>query len=388
MIEVLLVLVAIGLSYVLNRLLIRFSERLNALHQNSETSQIRWASHSKPLVGGISFFVLFLFSMVLLLALPTAWVGGEIMSFALWPLLLVVTLGFFVGLADDAYTTKPFLKFIGQFGCGIILVATGNIIHLFDIWALDSLLTILWVVGIMNSINMLDNMDGITGTVSLGVLITSLTLMLSIGVTTGPFYWLTLSMIGTMVGYLLLNWHPSKLFMGDTGSQFLGALLAFVGIELFWNMPTASGGSSFFLQIFAPLMVFLMPIIDTTFVTVARLNRGQSPFVGGRDHTTHHLSYNGLSQKVIPIITLSVTLVSGMLIVLNNYFTTTWTTTSTLLFAGFVLAMFGGFFLMYRRGAILNRLKTLKAEREKLRVERLREAEQRKQLLPETLSAV
>src|SRR5690606_28704596 len=81
------------------------------------------------------------------------------------PFLLTITLGFVVGLADDAYTTKPFLKFVGQLACGFILLAFGVQINLFNIAALDGLITILWVVGLMNSINMLDNMDGITGSI-------------------------------------------------------------------------------------------------------------------------------------------------------------------------------------------------------------------------------
>jgi UDP-GlcNAc:undecaprenyl-phosphate/decaprenyl-phosphate GlcNAc-1-phosphate transferase len=276
---------------------------------------------------------------------------------------LVSALGFLVGLADDAYTTKPFLKFVGQFLCGVILIAFGVYIDLFGVPVLDYLLTIFWVVGIMNSINMLDNMDGITGGVSLGIFGTAVALMAVLGQTDGPLFWLGLVMVGALLGYLFLNWNPSKLFMGDTGSQFLGAALAFYGITFFWNQPNLEEQSAFTKQMLMGILAFLMPIVDTTFVTVARLRRRQSPFKGGRDHTTHHLHYIGLSQQLIPIVTLTVTISGGVLVVMSYTLWNSWSHFLAIGYAAYVLAVYGVFFAIYRRGGYIFALREARKAR-------------------------
>jgi UDP-GlcNAc:undecaprenyl-phosphate GlcNAc-1-phosphate transferase len=311
----------------------------------------------------VAFFLVFLAGAFAWLLIPGLGNSTSVGAENLLPLMLVSALGFLVGLADDAYTTKPFLKFVGQFLCGVILIAFGVYIDLFGIPALDYLLTLFWVVGIMNSINMLDNMDGITGSVSLGIFGTAVALMAVLGQDTGPLYWLGLVMVGALLGYLVLNWNPSKLFMGDTGSQFLGAALAFYGIAFFWNQPNVTEQSAFTKQILMGVLAFLMPIVDTTFVTVARLRRGQSPFKGGRDHTTHHLHYIGLSQKVIPIVCLTVTLSGGVLVVMSYTLWNSWSHALAIAYAGYVLAVFGVFYVIYRRGGFVYALREARKAR-------------------------
>lgn len=366
MLQVLLLFTASLLSYFLNKVLIKYSNRIGSMANGEaqKVQQIRWASHSKPLVGGVSFFIIFLLASVCLSLLPGFMPDWQLSSpnDSFLPLVVAATIGFLVGLADDAYTTKPFLKFIGQLACAVTLIAFNIHIRLFDIAALDYLLTILWVVGIMNSINMLDNMDGVTGSVSMGILLSAFALMQTMGKDLGVYspsmYWMTLTLIGALAGFLYLNWNPSKLFMGDTGSQFLGAVLAFYGIQYFWNLPTQSGQIIFSRNLLIPILAFLMPIMDTTFVTIARLSRGQSPFVGGRDHITHHLFYFGLHDRVIPIVTLSVTALSGMLILaIVKVIANGWSHVETALFAGYIALMFGVFAYIYRTAARLNRLK-------------------------------
>jgi UDP-GlcNAc:undecaprenyl-phosphate GlcNAc-1-phosphate transferase len=90
--------------------------------------------------------------------------------------------------------------------------------------------------------------------------------------------------------------------MGDTGSQFLGVLLGAMAITCFWNTPFDDSHPSQTKQVILTLIVFIIPIIDTTTVTINRLARGQSPFVGGKDHTTHHLSYAGFSDRQVALI--------------------------------------------------------------------------------------
>lgn len=358
-------------SYVINKILIKFSNRIGSMANGeaNKVQQIRWASHSKPLVGGISFYLIYLFTLLsLMLDLPTKLgipvTGG---SPDLLPLFLASTVGFFVGLADDAYTTKPFLKFLGQFACSIILLGFGIRIELFHSPVLDSALTIFWVVAIMNSINMLDNMDAVTGSVSMGIFTIALAIQVvagaQLGITDPYFYWLTLGFIGGLLGFLYLNWNPSKLYMGDTGSQFLGLVLAFYGIRYFWNLPTSDAEHApiFTRSFVLAVLAFLVPILDTTFVTIARLRRGQSPFVGGRDHTTHHLVYFGIQDKFVPVVMLILTALSGSLVlVIVKSIASGWSHLDTLFFAAYVAGIFGIFLYIYQTG--LNNRKRKEAE--------------------------
>jgi len=154
-------------------------------------------------------------------------------------------------------------------------------------------------VGIMNSINMLDNMDGITTSVSLCIINFCL---ISSSFQNGFETFEYMAMLGicaALVGFLFFNWHPSKMFMGDTGSQFIGMFLAYIGIKFLWNGTLYSGENQATQQIVQVLIAFIIPIIDTTCVVINRISRKQSPFVGGKDHTTHHLSYLGLSDSQV-----------------------------------------------------------------------------------------
>jgi UDP-GlcNAc:undecaprenyl-phosphate GlcNAc-1-phosphate transferase len=136
--------------------------------------------------------------------------------------------------------------------------------------------------------------------------------------------------------------------MGDTGSQFLGALLAAVGIYFFWNGYEFSD-SSFIPKAITPILAFLPSIIDTTCVTINRISRGQSPFVGGRDHTTHHLSYLGLKDRHIAIFFLSLTFICGGIGLYFNYELKHWTTKSSIGIITFILIAFTFLFGITKR---------------------------------------
>lgn len=359
-------------SYGLNLILIQYSKRLGSLSAgNTSAKQVRWASSSKPLVGGVTFFVIFLIAAMLypLVFSPDPHYYQQ----SFMPFILSVSLGFVVGLWDDAYTTKPLVKLGGQIGCAVVLLAFGRDINLFDnIW-LDGAITVFWVIGIMNSINMLDNMDGITGSVSLGIVAVVLGFMLASAPSINVFSFILFSLAGSLVGFLVLNWNPSKLYMGDTGSQFLGALLAAIGIDQVWNRPTLAGDTEIMRQILMAVLVFLMPIMDTTFVTIARLKRGQSPMVGGKDHITHHLSYLGLRDKYIPIVTSAVTLLSGGLALFLYKTDEFWRDRYTALALAYVVGMFLIFFVLYQIGAKNKALRERFRSIQNLRIKRMQQ---------------
>jgi UDP-GlcNAc:undecaprenyl-phosphate GlcNAc-1-phosphate transferase len=176
-------------------------------------------------------------------------------------------------------------------------------------------------MGIMNSINMLDNMDGITASVSLVILLTLITSFFITGYTAN-FYFILISGIAcALIGFLVFNWHPSKMFMGDSGSQFLGIFLSAVGIIFFWNMePLNNPNICFVKKIIIPILAFIIPIVDTTTVVINRISRGHSPFIGGKDHTTHNLARIGLKDNHVAITVVLISFISGLIIlyVYNN----------------------------------------------------------------------
>lgn len=280
------------LAIVCNVLLLNFSKSLGIRNKNDVI--VRWSSESKPSLGGVSLFIVFIFA-----AIAYSIVFGETNIFQNHKyvgLFLAGSLAFAMGLADDAYNTKPWLKLGVQILCGVIFVLSGTYVMLFDNIYIDGGLTVLWVIIIMNSLNMLDNMDGITGTTSLFILIACLiSSWIILGFNMNIWSLSLVSLIGALIGFLSMNIHPSKLFMGDAGSQFIGAFVAFFGMEFLINSGTHLEQHSW-LGLCVTIIAFTPAAVDTLTVVINRLKRGQSPMVGGKDHTTHHLVYAGLND--------------------------------------------------------------------------------------------
>ncbi len=306
-----LFLVAVILSILINGLFVKFSHTLGMKNQAGGNGDIvRWASTSKPAFGGISFFILFLFSYAVYALMPTKELLINKVHLAV---LLGSTIGFLIGLADDAYNTKPLLKFSGQLLCAIIFLGAGIVIDISPFRIFNYLFTIFWVVGIMNSVNMLDNMDGVVSSISVVII----GIILAVSGLNGhfdPFFIITGGgVIAALIGFLFFNWHPSKIYMGDTGSQFLGAFLSAISIVFIWNFRDAEGPFIQIKQFIAPLLIFMIPLIDTITVSIRRMLRGHSPFVGGKDHITHHLAMLGLKDNFVCITYLLLALIGGCL---------------------------------------------------------------------------
>jgi UDP-GlcNAc:undecaprenyl-phosphate GlcNAc-1-phosphate transferase len=229
-------------------------------------------------------------------------------------LMVASSLGFLLGLADDAYNTNPLVKFIGQFTCANILITTGYIIQLTPFQEINYFFTVIWIIGLMNSINMLDNMDGVTASVSACILIAAVVLILSDSSVSNAYLIIILGLLGAIIGFLFFNWHPSKMYMGDTGSQFLGIFLAGISILLFWNYRQDNQSLFDFRQLLFPMLIFIVPLIDTATVVIRRLLKRRSPFVGGKDHTTHHLAYIGIPEGTVVIILVAISLISLALV--------------------------------------------------------------------------
>lgn len=330
------------LASVVNFILLRFLKTLGTKNASSDVL-VRWSEQAKPAIGGISFFIVFLVSLVIGLMISPP---GDEDLFPVFGISLAATIAFVMGLADDAFNTRPLLKFLAQLACGLILWFCGIGVAISGIHAVDLMITLLWVVGMMNSINMLDNMDGITTVVSIFIVLYVLLVIVG-GAGSGIMLFLFTGLLAALAGFLLFNWHPSKMFMGDSGSQFLGLLLAAGGIMFAWNPPVNSPDTLF--QFLLPVLLFLLPLSDTLTVTINRLTHGKSPFVGGRDHTTHHLSYVGIPEPYVAIFFSFLSMLNVTLAVLLTFGIVPVDNLTYVVISAYILFVFLSLFLITRR---------------------------------------
>jgi UDP-GlcNAc:undecaprenyl-phosphate GlcNAc-1-phosphate transferase len=188
-----------------------------------------------------------------------------------------------MGVVDDRWGLGSYVKLIGQLLAACILVYSGVQVSIWGNW-LDIVVTIGWVVGITNAMNLLDNMDGLSGGIAMiAAVFFTLLASLSDQYLVGA---LAAALAGACAGFLIYNWNPAHIFMGDTGSLFLGFLLAAVGIKL--RFPSNSDTITWMI----PVLVLALPVFDTTLVFISRLRRGKNPLTTpGKDHISHRLAF-------------------------------------------------------------------------------------------------
>jgi UDP-GlcNAc:undecaprenyl-phosphate GlcNAc-1-phosphate transferase len=237
-----------------------------------------------PLLGGAAMYGAFVLALVLF--------GHLFFVQELIGIVLGATLISLFGLADDRWGLHAYLKLGGQMLAGVILIIGGAQVQLFAQPWLNWLITLLWVVGVTNALNLLDNMDGLSG----GVTTVAAAFFLLFAVMGRPpqvlVGALAAALIGACIGFLRYNLNPATIFMGDTGSLFLGFLLAALGIKLRFpsNVP--------WITWLVPVCVLALPIFDTTLVTVSRLRRGLNPLTAaGKDHLSHRLVALGMTRR-------------------------------------------------------------------------------------------
>jgi UDP-GlcNAc:undecaprenyl-phosphate GlcNAc-1-phosphate transferase len=219
---------------------------------------------------------------------------------------------FVVGIYDDLRRMNPATKLIGQIIIAATAIFFGYSLGFFTWAPLDALLTAFWIVGLTNALNLLDNMDGLAGGIAL---IASLYLALLFN-QDGDIQHaaLALALAGAGLGFLFYNFYPASVFMGDAGSLFIGSALALLTVH-------ANGQASNILSLLAvPTFILLVPILDTTLVTITRLLRGQSPSQGGKDHTSHRLVILGLSERQTVLLLYLMASIAGGTAVLIKWF--------------------------------------------------------------------
>ena len=258
----------------------------------------RWHQSPTPTLGGIAMFIGFAGAVVIF-----GFINHSTRDWP-WHLMLASLIMFGMGVVDDFKPIAPPPKFVIQLVAAGIAIYFGNVIHFFPWPIANIVLTFVWLVGITNAINLLDNMDGLASGVSMIAAI-----ILSY------YFWrdgnqalllLSMSMTGAILGFLVFNFPPAKIFMGDSGSMLLGFTLAALAVA------RQRQASNVFAIMGVPILLFLLPILDTTLVTITRLMRGQSPAQGGTDHTSHRLIAFGLSEKQAVLFLYGVAFLSGM----------------------------------------------------------------------------
>jgi UDP-GlcNAc:undecaprenyl-phosphate GlcNAc-1-phosphate transferase len=228
-------------------------------------------------------------------AIFLATIAAAIVLRPLQPLTIVLLTGlamFGVGLTDDFVHLKPATKLIAQIGVASTLVFFGYRLEWVQSLTLDALLTMFWIVGITNAVNLLDNMDGLCGGVALVVAVSLLASIAPVEASR-PLACYLAALAGAIAGFLVYNVHPASIFMGDGGSLFIGFTLAAVALE----MPNDRRDSNVLVTVAAPVLVMLLPIFDTMLVTASRLLSGRRASQGGRDHSSHRLVAIGLSER-------------------------------------------------------------------------------------------
>jgi len=257
----------------------------------------RWHKRPTAMLGGVAIFAAT--AAAYLIFVPKTTESIVVMSGAAFL--------FALGLVDDLVTIKPYQKLIGQLIGATVLVMFGLKLTLTGYELIDIWITILWVIGITNAINLLDNMDGLAAGIA-AIASFSLALNFAANGLTSELL-LASALIGALVGFLIFNFNPASIFMGDCGSMFIGFLLSAVVL-----LNQVGGRSRGIVAIIAvPVLVLFVPIFDTTFVTVLRKAWGRKASEGGRDHTSHRLVALGLSEMAAVLLLYVLALVAGTL---------------------------------------------------------------------------
>ena len=308
----------------------RLGDRLVA-HPSGE----RWHERPTPSFGGVGIFAGFMAALGLALAIGAVEWSGE-----LGGILAGCTLLFAAGLLDDLRHLSPGVKLAVQIGAAVIVLASGLRVEIVGNDVLGWAIGILWLVGITNAFNLLDNMDGLAATlaaIACGYFaIDALTEHESETVLV-----LSIALGFACAGFLPFNLRPGRgahVFMGDSGSQVLGFALASFALASSWTVAGTTVAT-----VLLPLLILAIPILDTTLVTVRRLAQGRPVSQGGRDHTSHRLVYYGLSEAKAVLLLALVAAAIGATALAYNVLDNSRLTAFGVLLTFVLLVQFGSF---------------------------------------------
>ena len=250
----------------------------------------RWHERTTPIFGGIGIFVGLLTGVGLAVAVDAAPANRELLA-----ILGGCAILFVAGLLDDLFSLGPIPKLAAQIAAAVLVIFNGlTISGLISNDFLAGVVALIWLVGMTNAFNLLDNMDGLATTLA-GIAATFFAIDAVTVHKNHAVLVLSLSLALACVGFLPFNLRLGKsaaVFMGDSGSQPLGFALGALGLTASWKVAGTTVAT-----LMLPILVLAVPILDTTLVTIVRLLDGRPVYQGGRDHTSHRLVYHGLSEK-------------------------------------------------------------------------------------------
>jgi len=286
----------------------------------------RWHQQPTALLGGVGIYLAFIISVFYL---------GSFNRNALG-LIIGASILFIVGLLDDRFHFAPYVKLIAQIISGCIAIYFGNLLGIPGNFLLAAALTLFWIIAITNAFNLLDNIDGLAAGIAL--ICSSMLFFASLGhpINNLGVYGLIIS--GAVLGFLPYNINPAKIFMGDSGSMFLGYSLAVLSIA-----GTTRHISSLLVTMLVPVLILCIPIFDTVFVMISRRIQGRNIFKGGKDHTSHRLIVLGLSQRKTVILLCGISTLFGIIAISFSRLNIFFIIASALL--GTIILLLLGFFL-------------------------------------------
>ena len=237
-------------------------------------------AHPMPLLGGVSIFVAFILTLLpkeQVICLPTV-----------HALLLGSSVLLIIGLIDDRMGMMPNFKLLGQFLAAMVIIKAGLRIEFIGNYYLSVIITYIWIIGITNAFNLLDNMNGLSAGIAVIAAVFFGIISYIDGQTTISV--IAFALAGSALGFLKYNFPRASIFMGDTGSLILGYVLSALAIMGNWKTYILTTSVSI------PLLVLGYPIFDTTLVFIMRILEGRSVFQGGKDHSSHRLALLGLKR--------------------------------------------------------------------------------------------
>lgn len=258
----------------------------------------RWEHRPTPLLGGVAM------AAGILVALAFA-PEGPVRT-----VLYCAFAAFALGLLDDFRHLAPTTKLVGQVLVGSALYLGGVRVEIVTFAPAALLLTVFWVVAVMNALNLMDNMDGLAAGITF---FAAITLTLTAWPEARDASFVAIATAGGALGFLIYNFPPARIFMGDAGSQLLGLLLAAAAL-----LHTASGATNAGLALLGPLAALALPIFDTTLVAASRRLAGKPVTRGGKDHASHRLAALGLSDRGTVLLLYAVAIALGGLGVLAD----------------------------------------------------------------------
>ena len=299
--------VAFLIALILTPVVRNLAVRMGAVDDPRKDKDPERRMHSNPVprMGGLAIVLGFLLSVLIFVPMTTQLQG------ALLGAVIIVVLGVF----DDIYDLRAKFKLGVQLFAALIAVLTGNVIEYLSnpnifssdpYWRLGFLsipVTVLWIVAMTNAVNLIDGLDGLACGVSSISSLTLLVIALLLGEPTVAL--LVAALAGGCLGFLPYNMNPAKIFMGDTGSTFLGYILAVISVQGLFKMYTL-------ISFVVPFLLFGLPIFDTCFAFIRRIAHGQSPMHADRSHVHHRLIDMGFSQKQAVAVLYVITAILGL----------------------------------------------------------------------------